>query len=103
MITTNITQNNPFNIAFAMRKDIPKEFIKNRISPIKVEAMVDKKKKEIEIHDFHAIAFESLYLAEYIIRLGTGQSVESVQQGLVKRYGKEISNTLIYIVLYKEV
>jgi hypothetical protein len=103
MITTNIPKNNPFNIAFIMRNDIPKELIKDRQKPVVAEAMIDKVKKNIEIHDFHAVAFDAMYLVEYIVKLGTGQTVESVQNGLVKRFGQQVRSSLIYIILYKEI
>ncbi len=103
MITSNTTNDNPFSLAFTTRKEIPHAFLKNRLVPVKTEAMIDKKKTEIEIHDFMSLAFDSLYLAEMLIRTGTGKTAEEVQDGLVARFGNAIRSSIVYIVLYKKI
>jgi len=102
MITANINDSNPYGLAFTQRKEIPREFIKDRLTPVKLEAMINKKKTEIEIHDFLALPFEDLYLAEMVIKTGTGKTIDEVMDGLVQRFGNAVKSTVVYVVLYKK-
>jgi len=102
MITSNTNKKREFNIAFTTAKEIPEEFIKDRMKPVKVSAKIDKKDTTIEIVDFLTMAFDGLPLLNMLIRTGTDFEADVIQKGLIKRYGNAIKSSMIYIISYRK-
>lgn len=101
MIIAKTKDNRKYNLAFTTAKEIPEEFIKNRLKPVKIKASVNKKETMIEIIDFLTIAFDGLSLLNMLIRTGTDMEAKEIQKGLIARFGNGIKRALIYIVSYK--